>query len=167
MSQQSAAINSSPTKAAGGVRLPFDGFATRHQDALLLLGRIVLGVIFVNSGLHKLMALDGFAASLGSKAVPFATAFAPLGAGVEFFGGLAVILGVASRATGLLMVLFVIVATAISHRFWEFEGAIRVAQEINFDKNLCITGGFIMLFAAGAGRLSIDGLLRGGRTKGQ
>jgi putative oxidoreductase len=65
------------------------------------------------------------------------------------------------------MVLFVIVATAISHRFWEFEGAIRVAQEINFDKNLCITGGFIMLFAAGAGRLSIDGLLRGGRTKGQ
>jgi len=166
MSQQSAAINSSPTKAAG-IRLPFEGFATRHQDALLLLGRIVLGVIFVNSGLHKLMALDGFAASLGSKAVPFATAFAPLGAGVEFFGGLAVILGVASRATGLLMVLFVIVATAISHRFWEFEGAIRVAQEINFDKNLCITGGFIMLFAAGAGRFSIDGLLRGSATKGR
>jgi putative oxidoreductase len=167
MPQQSAALSSSPTKTAGVIRLPLEGFAARHQDTLLLLGRIVLGVIFVNSGLHKLMALDGFAASLASKGVPFATAFAPLGACVEFFGGLAVILGLASRVTGLLMILFVISATAISHRFWEFEGAVRVAQEINFDKNLCITGGFMMLFAAGAGRLSIDGLLRAGGTKEQ
>jgi putative oxidoreductase len=162
MSQPSAAMTSSRSAATGGIRLPFEGFAARHQDTLLLLGRVVLGVIFVNSGLHKLLALDGFAASLAAKGVPFASAFAPLGACVEFFGGLAVVLGFASRATGLLMVLFVIVATAISHRFWEFEGAVRVAQEVNFDKNLCITGGFIMLLAAGAGRFSIDGLLRSG-----
>jgi putative oxidoreductase len=165
MSQQSAAMSSSPTKADGGIRGTFEGFAARHQDALLLFGRIVLGVIFVNSGWHKLHALDAFADNLAGKGVPLVSIFAPLGAGVEFFGGLAVVLGLASRASGLLMVSFVIVATATSHRFWEFEGALRVAQEINFDKNICIIGGFIMLFAAGAGRFSVDGLLRAVGTK--
>jgi uncharacterized membrane protein YphA (DoxX/SURF4 family) len=35
-----------------------------------------------------------------------------------------------------------------------------VPQQINFEKNLCIGGGFIVLFAAGAGRFSLDRLLR-------
>jgi len=61
----------------------------------------------------------------------------------------------------LLVLVFVVVATAISHRYWEFQGAMRVSQEINFDKNLCIFGGFILMFPAGAGRFSVDGLRRG------
>jgi putative oxidoreductase len=107
------------------------------------------------------MALDGFAANLASKGVPLAVIFAPLGACVEFFGGLAIALGFASRASALLMIIFVITATAISHRYWEFNGAARMGQVINFQKNLCIIGGFITLFAAGAGRLSVDRLWRG------
>jgi putative oxidoreductase len=159
MSQQSAAIGPSRSPRAS-TGLPFDGLAARHQDTVLLLGRVALGVIFVTSGLHKLLGLDAFAASLASKGVPLAAVFAPLGAGVEFLGGLAIVLGLATRASALLMLVFVVVATAISHRYWEFEGAMRVSQEINFDKNLCIFGGFILMFAAGAGRFSVDGLRR-------
>ena len=160
MSQQSAAVGSSrSTPASTG--LLFDGLAFRYQNTALLLGRVALGVIFLTSGLHKLLGLDAFAANLASKGVPLVSVFAPLGAGVEFVGGLAIVLGLATRASALLMLVFVVVATAISHRYWEFEGAIRVSQEINFDKNLCIFGGFILLFAAGAGRFSVDGLWRG------
>jgi putative oxidoreductase len=156
MSEQSATLNSS----TGAIHLPFDGIAVRHHDTLLLLGRLVLASIFISSGFEKLMALDGFAANLASKGVPLAAIFAPLGACVEFFGGLAIALGFASRASALLMIIFVITATAISHRYWEFNGAARMGQVINFEKNLCIIGGFITLFAAGAGRLSVDRLWR-------
>ena len=159
MSQQSSVILSTGSMSSTS-HLPLDGFATRHQDTLLLLGRLALGVIFVTSGFEKLLALDGFAANLAGKGVPLSWFFARLGAGVEFFGGLAIVLGFATRLSSLLMLAFVVVATGISHRYWEFQGAARVAQATNFYKNLGIFGGFFLLFAAGAGRFAIDGLFR-------
>ena len=38
---------------------------------------------------------------------------------MEFFGGLAIVLGIETRYAAALMIAFVIVATLISHRFWE------------------------------------------------
>src|SRR5438105_1924944 len=58
-----------------------------------------------------------------------------------------------------LMVLFVIVATGISHRYWEFADAARRLQESQFFKNLSIIGGFVLLFATGSGRFGLDALL--------
>ncbi|HEY4747567.1 MAG TPA: DoxX family protein, partial [Steroidobacteraceae bacterium] len=71
-----------------------DGFAQSSRDWLLLLGRILLGGIFVLSGCGKLMGLSAFAASLEQKGVPFASVMALIGAPVEFFGGLAIVLGI-------------------------------------------------------------------------
>jgi putative oxidoreductase len=131
-----------------------------QSDPMMLLGRIMLGGIFVVSGYGKLMGLAAFAASLEKNGVPFASALAPVGAGVEFFGGLAIVLGLEVRHVALLMTAFVIVATLISHRFWEFEGAARKAQEINLSKNVAIIGGFILLHAAGGGRFAVERLWR-------
>src|SRR6185437_4887714 len=91
-----------------------------QNDPMMLLGRILLGGIFVVSGYGKLMGLAAFAASLEKNGVPFASTMAPIGAGVEFFGGLAIVLGLEVRYVALLMIAFVIVATLISHRFWDF-----------------------------------------------
>jgi len=126
----------------------------------MLLGRILLGGIFVVSGYGKLMGLAAFAASLEKNGVPFASTLAPVGAGVEFFGGLAIVLGLEVRWVALLMIAFVIVATLISHRFWELQGAARRPQEINFSKNVAIIGGFVLLHAAGGGRFAVERLWR-------
>jgi putative oxidoreductase len=131
-----------------------------HSDALLLLGRVLLGSIFVISGYGKLMGLAAFAASLERNGVPYAPALAPVGAGIEFFGGLAIVLGIEVRYAALMMVAFVIVATLISHRFWELEGAVRRAQVTQFSKNVAIMGGFVLLHAAGGGRYAIERLWR-------
>jgi len=131
-----------------------------QSDPMMLLGRILLGGIFVISGYAKLMGLAAFAASLEKNGVPFASVLAPLGAAVEFFGGVAIVLGIEVRYAALLMIAFVIVATLISHRFWEFEGAARRAQEINFSKNVAIIGGFALLNAAGGGRYAFERLWR-------
>jgi putative oxidoreductase len=136
--------------------------AVDHGDLWRLVGRILLGGIFVVSGYGRLMDLAAFAASLEAKGVPFASALAPVGASVEFFGGLAIVLGVEVRSAALLMVAFVIVATLISHRFWELEDAARRAQATLLSKNVAIIGGFVLLHAAGGGRFAVERLWRRG-----
>lgn len=139
---------------------PVDRFAVTSGDAMLLIGRVLMGWIFVQSGFAKLTGITGFAQVLASRGVPAPSVMAWVGAIVEFFGGLALILGLKIRWASLLMVLFVIIATLISHRYWEFvEPAARRAQEGNFFKNLAMIGGLLFLFVVGSGRFSLDSVL--------
>jgi len=131
----------------------------KSDDVILLLGRVALGAIFVKSGLQKLMALGAFAASLAGRGVPQSSTWAVIGATVELVGGILIVTGLRTREASLLMILFVIVATGISHRYWEFAEAARRAQESQFFKNLAIIGGFLLLFVSGSGRFSLDSLL--------
>jgi len=131
----------------------------KSDDVILLLGRVALGGIFVKSGLQKLMALGAFAASLAGRGVPRSSMWAVIGATVELVGGILIVTGLRTREASLLMILFVIVATGISHRYWEFAEAARRAQESQFFKNLSIIGGFLLLFVSGSGRFGLDSLL--------
>jgi putative oxidoreductase len=126
-------------------------------DTIVLLGRILIGGIFVQSGFDKLMGLDAFAAGLAARGLPatLAPVLATIGASVEFFGGLAIVFGLMTRCAALLMIAFVIVATLISHRFWVFQAAERRAQTVHFAKNVAIIGGFF-LFVTGGGRYCLD-----------
>ena len=135
-----------------------DRAAVAWGDVVSLLGRILIGGIFVQSGFGKLMGLDAFAAGLTRNGIPGAIAqvLAPVGAAVEFVGGLAIVFGLMTRYAAVLMILFVIVATLISHRFWALQGAERRSQTVQFAKNAAIIGGFLYVFATGAGRVSLD-----------
>src|SRR5262249_12391077 len=97
-----------------------DRVAPGWGDAIVLLGRILIGGIFVQSGFDKLMGLDAFAAGLAARGLPapLVPVLTPIGASVEFFGGLAIVFGLMTRCAALLMIGFVIIATLISHRFW-------------------------------------------------
>lgn len=129
------------------------------QDIGLLVGRVLMGWIFVDSGWRKLTGIDAFIASLVNRRVPYATMLGWIGAPVEFFGGLALVLGVATRYSALLVIAFTIVATLIGHRYWELtDAAARRMQYSHFAKNLTIIGGLVLLFVTAAGRFSIDGL---------
>jgi putative oxidoreductase len=114
--------------------------------------------IFLNSGFHKLMGLEGFAGYLAGHGIPFgAYPIAVLAACVEFFGGLCVLLGLGTRYAAVLLALFTMVAALIAHRFWEISDPAQYVNQMNhFMKNVTIVGGFLLLYAAGAGRLSID-----------
>jgi putative oxidoreductase len=130
------------------------------NDIWLLLGRIALGSVFIVSGFGKLTHLGGFEASLAMKGVPLPWLAALLGAPVEFFGGLAIVLGMAGRYAALLMLAFTVVATLISHRYWEYSDATaRQAQFTNFSKNVAIIGGFLVLFSQGPGRIALGRFL--------
>ena len=130
------------------------------QNFLLLCGRVLMGWIFVESGWRKLTGMDAFIASLVNRRMPYATILGWIGAPLEFFGGLALVLGAATRYGALLIIAFTIVATLIGHRYWEFtDAAARRMQQSHFAKNLTIIGGLVLLFVTGPGRWSIDKFL--------
>ncbi len=148
-------------RSAAALLSGLDAFAKQYQDTLLLIGRILIGLIFLRSGSDKLMNIDAFAAGLARNGVPMSTFFAYLGAPVEFISGATILLGFATRYAAVLMTAFVVVATLISHRYWELAdvGARRI-NDINFYKNVAIIGGAFYVFVTGSGRYSIDTLLR-------
>jgi putative oxidoreductase len=54
-----------------------------------------------------------------------------------------------------------VIAFATAHRYWEFPQAAQTIQYTLLSKDLAITGGLLLLFVTGAGRLSVDEKLRG------
>ncbi len=136
---------------------PVARIAERCEPWLALLGRLAIAAIFLGSGPQKLMNLAGFAGGLAAKGLPAPMFFALLAGVVEFGGSLAIALGFKTRHAALLMILFVIVASLLSHNYWTLEGAARVGQQVQFMKNLAIIGGLLLLYAHGPGRISIDG----------
>lgn len=136
-----------------------DGLAASTTDILLLIGRIMLAWIYMRGGFGKLFDVGAVAASFPPRGIPAFMAY--ISVPVEFFGGLALIFGFATRYVVMVMVIFTLVATFSSHRYWEFaDAAARRAQDTSFWKNVSMLGGFAFLFVTGAGRFSLDYLLR-------
>jgi putative oxidoreductase len=137
-----------------------DGLAASTADVWLLIGRIFLAWIFVRSGHGKLFNIEAVANSFPLRGLPSFLAY--IAVPFEFFGGIALIFGFATRYVVLGFVVFMLVATFSSHRYWEFaDAAARRTQDSSFYKNTAMLGGFLFLFVCGAGRLSVDGWLRG------
>jgi putative oxidoreductase len=77
----------------------------------------------------------------------------------EFFVGLALLLGFATRYSVLILLFFMIVASFSSHAYWSVPDAQRGNQAAHFWKNISMMGGLIVLFITGAGRYSLDWML--------
>jgi putative oxidoreductase len=139
-----------------------DDIAATTADAFLLIGRILIGWLFLVSSAGiggKLWNNAGFLGYLKNLGAPAPEVSSWIGALVEFVIGAALILGVGTRYAALLCALFLVVATALAHRYWEYPTAQVLAQYNNFLKNLAVFGGALLIFAAGPGRFSVDRML--------
>ena len=135
-----------------------DGLAVSAHDAVLLIGRVLLGAIFVTSGWRKIFDIPGFAITMGGRGgLPEWLGY--IAVPVELLGGLAIVLGLGTRYAALLILLFVIIATFSSHAYWTYPAAQQAAQFGQFSKNMSIMGGLVLLFLLAGGRFSLDGLL--------
>ncbi len=118
-----------------------------HKAMGMLLVRLATGVVFLNHGWMKLMALnmtDGFFRGLG---LPAGTAvFIAL---VEVVGGVMLILGIAPRIAGLVLGIEMIVALIlvnIPHGSYELE--------------MLLCAGALAVFLVGAGRYALYSMER-------
>jgi len=118
-------------------------------DAAKLVGRILLALMFVLAGWSKINGYAGTQGYMASAGVP--GILLPLVIIVELLGGLMIIVGFKTRLVALVMCAFTLAASVLFHMNWA-----QPMQQLLFLKNLAVAGGFLMLFAAGAGAYSVD-----------
>jgi putative oxidoreductase len=120
-----------------------------------LVGRILLALIFITSGFGKITGYDGTAAYMATK-LPMVSVLLPLTILTELGGGLALAVGFKARWAGLALAAFTLLAGFLFHDYWNADAAHRMGQQINFMKNISISGGMLMVFAFGPGAWSLD-----------
>lgn len=121
-----------------------------------LVGRILLVLMFLMSGLSKLSGLEATAGYIASKGLPMPQVLAILAAVVEFVAALMVIVGWRARWGALALIVFTLLATFLFHNFWAMPEAQKMLQQQAFMKNIAAVGGLLMVFAFGPGPLSLD-----------
>ncbi len=150
-------------RVAYGRPLTADEDATIHsvpRPGTALAGRILLAAIFLVSGFAKLTDTSGTAAHMEGMGIPYAHTLAIIAGIAEVAGAISIASGFLARIGGIGLVLFLVPTTFIFHAFWNYEGAERLPQMVNFLKNCGLAGGLLMIVANGAGRYSIDAALR-------
>jgi putative oxidoreductase len=112
-------------------------------------GRVLLAVLFLVTGLVK---VGGYAATAGYMAsVGLPGALLPAVIATEVLGAIAIVVGWQTRITAFLLAGFTLLSALLFHN--DFGDQV---QLVMFLKNVSIAGGFLLLVANGAGRLSVD-----------
>ncbi|SHG01931.1 putative oxidoreductase [Kaistia soli DSM 19436] len=112
-----------------------------------LVGRLLVGALFVVIGVRLLIGRRPVAMLLGSKRLPQPLGIAIIGGGIEIVLGLAAIVGVALPAVFVAMALFVVAATAMVHDFWNKKGMARTLDVNVVLSNGLIVGGLMVMAA--------------------
>ena len=127
-----------------------------QRDALLLVARLLMMLLFVLFGWEKLTDFSGTSTYMAAEGLPLPAVTAAVVILMEFFVGLAIVLGFWTRPLALLLALYTLGTALVGHRYWTMAGAEHMANMINFYKNLSIIGGLLLLCLTGPGRYSID-----------
>ena len=114
-----------------------------------LAARLSLAALFIVAGAEKIPGYDGVAGYMQSMGVP--GGLLPLVIALELVGGLAVAVGYRTRLAAFLLAGFSLLTALVFHN-----PIVDPAEQTQFLKNLAITGGFLLLWVHGAGRLSLD-----------
>ena len=126
------------------------------NDAVVLVGRILLAAIFIKSGFGKITGFEGTVGYIASKGLPLPQIGAIIAILVELGGGILLAIGFKARWAALAIAIFTLAAGILFHNYWAVEAAQRMGQEINFWKNVSMTGGLLLAYAFGPGRYSVD-----------
>ncbi|WP_025646801.1 MULTISPECIES: DoxX family protein [unclassified Psychrobacter] len=121
----------------------------RFQDISMLLGRVFLSLMFIVSGFNKITDYAGTQGYMESMGVP--ALMLPLVIILELLGGIAILIGFKTRIVALLFIGFNVISALLFHSDFGDQ-----TQMTMFMKNIAIAGGFLLLFAQGAGAYSVD-----------
>jgi putative oxidoreductase len=118
---------------------------------LPFIGRLLIGLPFMMSGLGKLANYGATTAMIAGAGLPFPPLAFVVAVIVELGGGLLVVLGYRVRPAAIAMAVFSL-ATAVSfHNNFADQN-----QMIHFLKDVMLTGGLLQIAGFGAGAISIE-----------
>ena len=122
--------------------------STGHQTKLaFLIGRLMVGGMYLGAGMANLADLDGKAGYAASKGLVQPQLFVPLASLLLVLAGISIVTGLLPRLGASAVVLFLVPVTLIMHNFWAFEGMQRISEMHSFMGNLGLIGSALMFLA--------------------
>lgn len=116
------------------------------MNGLAVIAQLYLGLYFLyNAANHfrSVQAMAGFAKMRGVPAPQnlwvVVTGLMHLGAGLSFLLGYQIVAG------AWLAIFFLLLAAFFVHHFWTDQGMDRIAQQVNFGKNLAIAAALVLI----------------------
>ena len=119
--------------------------------SLPVVGRILIGLPFLMSGLGKLAAFGPTTAYISSVGLPLAPLGWAIAVAFEVGGGVLLILGFRAREVASVLAVFTLATAIFFHHDFADQN-----QMIHFLKNIMIVGGLLQIAHFGAGRYSLD-----------
>jgi putative oxidoreductase len=116
------------------------------QHLVLPLARLLISVIFVTAGIAKIIAWDSNVSYMAIRHMPFIPV--PLAAAlfIELGGAACLIVVCQTKIAAWVMFAYLVPVTTLCHKF----------GSTNYQKNLGIMGGLLMLAIYGAGSWALD-----------
>ena len=115
------------------------------------IGRLLIAVIFLLSGVGKVFAPGGTQAYIAAAGLPLPLLAYLIAVVIEVGGGLLLVLGYQTRAVAAVLIVFTIATALGFHSNFAEQN-----QMIHFLKNIAISGGLLQIVAFGAGGFSLD-----------
>ncbi len=118
------------------------------MNDLLLIGRIILGGFFVYSGINHFIGFGMMTQYAKMKGVPFPAIAQAVTGLMLLFGGLSIVFGIYPIVGIFLLVAFLVPVSLMMHNFWTLDDPqLRMADKVNFTKNIALAGAILMLLA--------------------
>jgi putative oxidoreductase len=121
------------------------------QATVPVIGRILLGIIFILSGVSKLGDPVGTQAYIASVGLPLPLLGYIVAVVTEIAGGVMLLVGYRARLAAVALAIFTVAAAVFFHHAFGDRN-----QFIHFMKDLAITGGLLQVVGFGAGVFSLD-----------
>src|SRR5829696_5601667 len=123
-------------------------------NGILLLNRLLLAGCFLPVAIGRLSNISGLAAALTLKGMPYGDVVATAIVLAEVFGPLALIFGFAPRLSASVLIAALVVTTGTLHRFWDYGGLTRQAEQAVFLSHLGVLAGLLFYTLTGPGAWS-------------
>jgi putative oxidoreductase len=130
------------------------------DDGVILAARLLLAALFLIFGWRKLTDYSGTVSRMVQDGAPLPVLATAAAIFMELPVAFAVAVGVFTRPSAVLLVLYTLGTALIAHHYWTMtSGVNKIDSMESFYKNLSIVGGFLLLYITGAGKYSIDAIL--------
>jgi putative oxidoreductase len=122
---------------------------TDLSSTLYAIARLLLGGAFVAFAIRNFVVNVPRLTGIIENKVPMARQVVLFGIAMQLVGGLLAAIGPWQAVGGVLMIVFLVIATLLFHPMWKYSGTERAPHTVATLMNTSLCGAFLLLIAGG------------------